>query len=142
MLEDFCVVLLLHGPPKITASPNYGPQESVLEKLNLISGVCRGFSQIPTLRNTPPFSPPVNLTLRFESVNGIMLSCVGVWPISSRDGGEQGFAAGQLVVGEEGRDLYFVCTLLSCLFRFALFTEKLSTRSSQVYGFLTGEKPP
>lgn len=121
MLGDFCVVLLLHGPPKIIASPNYGPQESVLEKLNLISGVCRGFSQIPTLCNTP-----VNLTLQFESVNGIMLSRVGVWPIS-RAGGEQGFAAGQLVVGEEGWDLYFVCTLLSCLIRFALFTEKLIT---------------
>lgn len=51
-------------------------------------------------------------------------SVYGVWS-DIRAGGGLGSAAGQLVVGVEGRDIYFVYTLLlSCFFLFALFTRR------------------
>lgn len=66
----------------------------------------------PALHNTP-FNPVLTSSEYFESV-------YGVWS-DSRAGGELGSAAGQLVVGVEGRDLYFLCALL---LSFALFTRR------------------
>lgn len=72
-----------------------------------------------------------------------------VWS-DSRAGGELGSAAGQLVVGVEGQDLYFVCTLLlSCFFSGLLYLpykqliHLLTLRSMFVSGiWILGEKPP
>ncbi len=120
-------------PVEWQPSPNYGPQESVLEKLTGYAGACPKSLPSTTLSNPALTSSKINIT-SWKSC-GIAVVC---WSAVWRWAGLCCRSARGCV---EGQDLSFVCTLpLSCLFYLQavnrLLAPKSRKHSCQVCGFL------